>query len=111
MAADGMTVRLHLKRFKVVRVVTDEIDELVIEVAGTRTVLRCPACGHKTKTVHETRRVLVRDVPLGPPTTLIWLQRRFECDNCGGVTLRTTLRSRASSPAAWPASWCATRST
>lgn len=26
---------------------------------------------------------LVRDIPLRRPTTLIWLQRRFECDNCG----------------------------
>lgn len=78
-----MTVRLHLRRMKVVRVVTDEIDELVIEVADTRSVVRCPACGHKTKKVHETRRVLIRDVPLGRPTTLVWLQRRFECDNCG----------------------------
>ena len=78
-----MTIRLHLKRMKVVRVVEDEIDKLVIEVADTRTVVRCPACGHKTTKIHETRRVEVRDIPLGRPTTLIWLQRRFECGNCG----------------------------
>lgn len=33
-----MTIRLHLKRLKVVRVVEDEIDKLVIEVADTRSV-------------------------------------------------------------------------
>ncbi|HEX2064801.1 MAG TPA: ISL3 family transposase, partial [Acidimicrobiales bacterium] len=83
MAQDGMTIRLHLKRIKVVRVVEDEIDKLVIEVADTRTVVRCPACGHKTTKIHETRKVEVRDLPMGRPTTLIWLQRRFECPNCG----------------------------
>ena len=61
--------------------VTDENDELVVEVADTRSLVRCPACGHKTKKVHETHRVLIRDVPLGRPTKLAWLQRRFECDN------------------------------
>ncbi len=40
MAQDGMTIRLHLKRMKVVRVVEDEIDKLVVEVADTRTVVR-----------------------------------------------------------------------
>ena len=81
MASDGMTIRLHLRRMKVVRVVVDEIDELVIEVADTRSVVRCPACGYKTTKVHETRRVEVKDIPLGRPTTLVWLQRRFECPN------------------------------
>jgi transposase len=82
-AQDGMTIRLHLRRMKVVRVVEDEIDKLVIEVIDTRTVVRCPSCGHRTSKVHETRRVVVRDIPLGRPTTLVWLQRRFECPNCG----------------------------
>ena len=83
MASDGMTIRLHLRRMRVVSVIEDEIDRLVIEVADTRTVVRCPACGFKTSRVHETRRVLVEDLPLGRPTTLVWLQRRFECPNCG----------------------------
>ncbi|MGH9150868.1 MAG: hypothetical protein ACRD03_00350 [Acidimicrobiales bacterium] len=25
----------------------------------------------------------MRDIPLGRATSLVWLQRRFECDNCG----------------------------
>lgn len=83
MVQDGMTVRLHLKRMKVLRVVEDEIDRLVIEVCDTRTVVRCPACGHKTSRVHETRKVVVADLPMGRPTTLVWLQRRFECPDCG----------------------------
>jgi len=82
-ASDELSVRLHLKRLRVVRVVEDEINRLVVEVADTRTVVRCPACGHKTSKVHETRRVLVQDLPMGRPTTLVWLQRRFECPDCG----------------------------
>jgi transposase len=82
-ATDEMSVRLHLKRLRVVRVVEDEVDRLVVEVVDTRKVVRCPACGFKTSRVHETRRVLVQDLPLGRPTTLVWLQRRFECENCG----------------------------
>jgi transposase len=83
-ATDEMAVRLHLKRLRVVGVVEDEVDRLVIEVADTRKVVRCPFCGFKTSRVHETRRVLVSDLPMGTrPTTLVWLQRRFECDNCG----------------------------
>lgn len=83
MATDEMKVRLHLKRMRVVRVVEDEIDRLVIEVADSASVARCPACGFKTRRVHETRRVVIQDLPMGRPTTLIWLQRRFECENCG----------------------------
>jgi transposase len=78
-----MTIRLHLRRMRVVRVLEDEIDRLVIEVADTRPVVRCPACGDKTSKVHETRRVEFRDLPLGRPAPLVWLRRRFECPNCG----------------------------
>lgn len=78
-----MAIRLHLRRMRVVRVVEDEIDKLVTEMADTRRVVRWPACGYKTSKVHETRRVEIRDLPLGPPAPLVWLQRRFECPNCG----------------------------
>lgn len=84
MPTDGMMVRLHLKRIRVVRVVSDEIDRLVVEVVDTRIVVRCPACGFGTRRVHETRRVNIADVAMfGRSTTLVWLQRRFECENCG----------------------------
>jgi transposase len=70
-ATDGMTIRLHLTRMRVVRVVEDEIDKLAIEVADTRRVVRCPACGDETSKVHETRRVEIRDLPLGRPAPLV----------------------------------------
>lgn len=78
MAPDSMSVRLHLKRMRVTRVLVDEIDRLVVEVADSRSVVRCPFCGHKATRVHETRSVEVQDLPMGRPTTLVWRQRRFE---------------------------------
>jgi hypothetical protein len=84
MASDQMSVRLHLKRIKVLEVVVDDPFELRIVVADTRSVVRCPSCGYKTAMVHDTRDVVVRDVEFGGrPTTLVWRRRRFVCDNWG----------------------------
>jgi transposase len=82
---DSMTVRLKLKRIRVVEVVTDVTEQLEVVVADLRSVVTCPSCGLKTSKVHDTRRVKIKDLPvLGAKTTLIWLRRRFSCDNCGG---------------------------
>jgi hypothetical protein len=70
-ATDGMTIRLHLGHMRVVRVVEDQIDKLVVEVADTRRLVWCPACGYNTSKVHETRRVEIRDLPLGRPAPLV----------------------------------------
>lgn len=79
-----MTVRLHLRRIRVVRVVRDDEAELVVEVADASSVKRCPRCGTRTAKVHETRRRRVRDLPsLGRPSTLVVQVRRFECLDCG----------------------------
>lgn len=84
MARDEMSVRLHLKWIKVLEVVVDDPFELTIVVADTRSVSRCPSCGHKTRKVHDTREVVVRDVDFGGrPTTLVWRRRRFVCERCG----------------------------
>ncbi len=84
MARDEMSVRLHLKWIKVLEVVVDDAFELKIVVADTRSVTRCPSCGHKTTKVHDTRDVVVRDVDFGGrPTTLVWRRRRFSCERCG----------------------------
>jgi len=61
-----------------VALVEDEIDKLVIEVSDTRSVVRCPACGNKTSKVHETRKVVVSDIPIGRPTTLVFLRRTVQ---------------------------------
>jgi transposase len=81
---DSMTVRLHLYRIRVVEVLVDLPERLEVVVRDLRSVVRCPSCGFKVTKVHETRRVKVKDLASdGRPKTLIWLRRRFECDNCG----------------------------
>ncbi len=81
---DSMTIRLHLRRLRVVEVLVDVVERLVVAVSDGRTVVRCPHCGFLTSRVHERRRVRVHDLPYGGrPTMLVWLRRRFVCGNCG----------------------------
>lgn len=81
---DEMKVRLHLKRLEVVEVKTDLIELLEIVVRDTRRVVRCPFCGSKATKVHETRPVEIADLPFaGQKVVLIWMRRRFGCDDCG----------------------------
>jgi transposase len=83
LAPDSMRVRLHLYRIRVVEVLVDLPERLEVVIRDLRSVVRCPFCGFKTTKVHETRRVKLRDVPRGAQkVTLIWLRRRFQCDNC-----------------------------
>jgi transposase len=83
MSPDAMTVRLHLRRIRVITVVVDLIERLVVEVADVRRLFRCPHCGFKTTRVHDTRRLRVRDLPTrGRPSELRWVRRRFVCGEC-----------------------------
>ena len=49
MARDVMTIRLHLRRIRVVGVLVDTISQLVVEVESTWSVSRCRWCGFKTR--------------------------------------------------------------
>jgi transposase len=90
LSPDSMTIRLKLRRIRVVEVVADAHDRLEVAVRDVRSIVRCPWCGIKARRVHDTRRVRIKDLPvLGAPTTLIWLRRRFACDNCGARHLET----------------------
>ncbi|GIU91815.1 MAG: hypothetical protein KatS3mg011_0721 [Acidimicrobiia bacterium] len=85
MSPDAMTVRLHLRRIRVVDVTVDLPERLEVVVEDTRRVVRCPHCGFRTTRVHDRRRVRVRDVTFGGrPTVLIWLRRRLTCEDCSG---------------------------
>jgi transposase len=85
-----MTVRLKLKRIRVIEVEADLTERLEVVISDLRSVVTCPFCGLSTTKVHDTRRVKVKDLPIfGAKTTLIWLRRRFTCDNCGGRHLET----------------------
>ena len=96
MACDGMRVRLHLHRIRVVDVVTDLPERLEVVIQDLRSVVPCPWCGFKTTKVHETRRVKINDVPRGA--------RRSPSYGCGvassaptaaSATRRATRRSPA----------------
>lgn len=83
MGPDRMSVRLHLRRIRVIAVLVDAIEKLVVEVADVRRVVRCPYCGFRTVRVHDTRRFSIRDLPAhGRPTELVWVRRRFTCVEC-----------------------------
>jgi transposase len=90
MAPDTMRVRLHLRLIRVLTVLVDTASRLEVEVASTRSWSRCPFCGFKTRTVHDRRRRKIRDLPMsGRRTTLVWIRRRFACDNCDERHLET----------------------
>ena len=83
MAPDTMRVRLHLRLIRVLTVLVDTVGRLEVEVASTRSWSRCPFCGFKTRSVHDTRRRKIRDLPVsGRRMTLVWIRRRFSCANC-----------------------------
>jgi transposase len=83
-APDTIQVRLHLRLIRVLAVVVDALDELVVAVRCTRSWSRCPHCGFACRRVHDVRRRRVRDLSVsGRPVTLVWHRRRFACDGCG----------------------------
>ena len=83
MSPDAMSVRLYLRRIRVVAVVVDLIERLVVEIADVRRVVRCPHCGFPTARVHDDRRLVVHDLATrGRPTVLEWVRRRFFCAEC-----------------------------
>ena len=87
-ALDAMTIRLHLRAMRVLGVVEDLPERLVVAVVAVSSVMRCGGCGFKTKRVHATRKVKVADLPVsGRPVTLLWHRRRFRCANCGTTTV------------------------
>ncbi|MCA1709386.1 MAG: ISL3 family transposase, partial [Actinobacteria bacterium] len=87
---DAMTIRLHLRSMRVLEVLEDLPERLVVAVVALSSVIRCGACGHKTARVHATGKVRVRDLPVsGRPMTLVWHRRRFRCGACKATTTET----------------------
>ncbi len=86
-ALDAMTIRLHLRAMRVLWVVDDLPERLVVAVVAIWGVIRCAACGFKTAKVHATRKVKVADLAVsGRPVTLVWHRRRFRCRECATTT-------------------------
>jgi len=105
MRPDAMSVRLHLRRVRVIVVVVDLVERLVVEIADVRRVVRCPHCGFKTTRVHDDRRLRVHDLPTrGRPTELVWVRRRFVCGECS----ERHWEDHPEIIVGWPANWSGT---
>jgi len=85
-AKDVMPIRLGLPGIQVHQVLLDEPHALHVAVGRIAGWVRCSACGHKTRRVHQTIDTRVRDLPIsGRPVTLVFAKRRFACA-CGTTT-------------------------
>jgi transposase len=62
-----------------VHAVTDADGVCLVEVECTAPP-GCPACGVLAGRVHSRRRQLLRDVPVAGPVELVWVKRRWFCD-------------------------------
>ena len=81
--SDLMSVRLHLKGVRVLKVMVDTVDRLVVGVESAREWSRCPHCGFRCSKVWDRRAKRIRDLGVsGRRTTLVWRRRRFWCGNC-----------------------------
>ena len=85
MSSDVMRVRLHLRRIRVLAVVSDTPFELVVEVESAVRRPLCVECGFACSSVHDVRVKRVRDLEVsGRAVVLLWRRRRLACDSCGG---------------------------
>ena len=81
--SDLMSVRLHLKGVRVLKVMVDTVDRLEVRVESAREWSRCPHCGFRCTKVWDRRAKRIRDLEVsGRRTTLVWRRRRFWCGNC-----------------------------
>ena len=83
MSSDVRSVRLHLRRIRVLEVVADTPGCLEVAVEAAWSWSRCPQCGFRCRRVHDRRvkRILDRSVS-GRETVLLWrrLARRLVVD-------------------------------
>ncbi|WP_419554660.1 ISL3 family transposase [Candidatus Poriferisodalis sp.] len=84
MNRDVMSVRLWLPRIRVLGVVADAPEQLVVRVCSTVSRPRCGVCGTPSGRTHDRRDREVRDLEVsGRPVTLVFSQRRMVCGPCG----------------------------
>ncbi len=68
-------------------VIVEEIQEteniLILFVKSTNKTAVCPRCGQTSHRLHQNKRHLVKDLPLGNREVLLYVnRRRFKCQNC-----------------------------
>jgi len=77
---DAASAIFNLPDYRVTAVLEDADGDLrVVEVESTDPP-GCPACGVLAGRVHSRRRQRLRDVPVAGPVELVWVKRRWFCD-------------------------------
>ena len=84
MKRDVMSVRLWLPRFRVLGMVVDAPERLVVRVRSAVCRGCCGGCGTPSGRVHDRRDREIRDFEVsGRPVTLVFEQRCTVWDACG----------------------------
>ena len=107
MASDVMSVRLWLPRIRVLEVVPDAPERLVVRVAST---VRCPGCGTPSGRCHDRREREIRDLEVsGRPVRfgVVPAAHGLRGVRAGG-SWKPIGRSRAASRRGWLAGWSTT---
>jgi len=84
---DAASALSNLPDYRAINVVEDPEGVRRVEVESTDPP-GCPVCGVLAARVHSRRRQLLRDLPVAGPTEVVWLKRRWFCDQarCGRRT-------------------------
>jgi transposase len=76
---DAASALFNLPDYRVIDAVSDAGGVRRVEVESTDPP-GCPACGALARRVHSRRRQRLRDLPIAGPTEVVWVKRRWFCD-------------------------------
>lgn len=63
--------------------IQDTEGTLIVSVRVQKKTAKCPRCGHTSRRLHQNKRHLVRDLPIGNREVMLSVnRRRFKCENC-----------------------------
>jgi len=76
---DAASAIFNLPDYRVIDAVSDAGGVRRVEVESTDPP-GCPVCGVLAMRVHSRRRQRLRDLPIAGPTEVVWVKRRWFCD-------------------------------
>jgi transposase len=76
---DAASAIFNLPNYRVIDAVTEAGGVRRVEVESTAPP-GCPVCGVLARRVHSRRRQRLRDLPVAGPMQLVWVKRRWFCD-------------------------------
>jgi transposase len=84
---DAASAIFNLPDYRVIDVAEDPDGVRRVDVESTAPP-GCPGCGVLAVRVHSRRRQRLRDLPVAGPTEVVWVKRRWFCDQarCGRRT-------------------------